>query len=114
MHEKYCLGASDFISYTDAELDQFASEVKTSKGAGDQRPQAPGRFDEWVARVRRQTDVWCLAYGEEWRDVGPMLWRSSPSGIWLTPTGGPSTSSATSGRRFTGASSRMSRTLSGC
>ena len=68
-NEKYALSASDFLSFTDAELDQFASENKTVKGASDQRPPPPSRFDEWVARVRRQTDVWCLVYGEEWRTV---------------------------------------------
>ena len=68
-HEKYCLSAADFVSYTDAELDSFASEARGSKVNSDQRPQAPARFDEWVARVRRQTDCWCLVYGEEWRAV---------------------------------------------
>eukprot|EP00435_Cladocopium_sp_Y103_P012460 s1027_g3.t1 len=68
-NEKFALSASDFLSFTDAELDQFASENKGSKGPLDQRPPLPVRFDEWVARVRRQTDVWCLVYGEEWRTV---------------------------------------------
>ena len=68
-NEKHALSASDFLSFTDAELDQFASENKVAKGASDQRPPPPSRFDEWVARVRRQTDVWCLVYGEEWRTV---------------------------------------------
>eukprot|EP00435_Cladocopium_sp_Y103_P039436 s669_g10.t1 len=69
INEKHALSASDFLSYTDAELDQFASEHKISKGPSDQRPPPPTRFDEWVARVRRQTDIWCLLYGEEWRTV---------------------------------------------
>ena len=68
-NEKHALSASDFLSFTDAELDQFASENKVAKGASDQRPPPPSRFDEWVARVRRQTDVWCLVCGEEWRTV---------------------------------------------
>eukprot|EP00435_Cladocopium_sp_Y103_P043965 s974_g12.t1 len=68
-NEKYALSASDFLSFADAELDQFASEHKGNKGPPDQRPPPPVRFDEWVARVRRQTDVWCLVYGEEWRTV---------------------------------------------
>ena len=60
-HEKHALSASDFIGYTDAELDQFASEARgTKQGSQEQRPAPPTRFDEWVARVRRQTDVWCL------------------------------------------------------
>ncbi|CAK9114808.1 unnamed protein product [Durusdinium trenchii] len=68
IQEKYGLSAADFLSYTDAELDQFASEAKVMKNT-DQRPPPPSRFDEWTARVRRQTDVWCLVYGEEWRAV---------------------------------------------
>eukprot|EP00435_Cladocopium_sp_Y103_P064105 s1381_g25.t1 len=68
-HEKFGLGAADFIAYTDAELDQFASESRGQKNHGEQRPPPPNRFDEWVARVRRQNDVWCLVYGEEWRGV---------------------------------------------
>ena len=51
VHERHALSASDFIGYTDAELDQFASEARGAKGTNDQRP--PTRFDEWVARVRR-------------------------------------------------------------
>ena len=69
VHERHALSASDFIGYTDAELDQFASEARGTKGANEQRPPVPTRFDEWVARVRRQTDVWCLVYGSEWRAV---------------------------------------------
>ena len=69
VHEKHALSAADFIGYTDAELDQFASEARGPKGGAEQRPQPPTRFDEWVARVRRQTDVWCLVYGAEWRPV---------------------------------------------
>ena len=65
VHERHALSASDFIGYTDAELDQFASEARGAKGTNDQRPPLPTRFDEWVARVRRQTDVWCLVYGAE-------------------------------------------------
>eukprot|EP00435_Cladocopium_sp_Y103_P042118 s923_g11.t1 len=69
-HERHALSASDFIGHTDAELDQFASESRGSKvGNQEQRPAPPTRFDEWVARVRRQTDVWCLVYGAEWRQV---------------------------------------------
>ncbi|CAL1141284.1 unnamed protein product [Cladocopium goreaui] len=68
-HEKHALSAADFIGYTDAELDQFASEARGPKGGAEQRPPPPTRFDEWVARVRRQTDVWCLVYGAEWRAV---------------------------------------------
>ena len=69
VHEKHALSASDFIGYTDAELDQFASEARGPKGNAEQRPAPPTRFDEWVARVRRQTDIWCLVYGSEWRPV---------------------------------------------
>ena len=69
VHERHALSAADFIGYTDAELDQFASEARGAKGTSEQRPPVPTRFDEWVARVRRQTDVWCLVYGSEWRAV---------------------------------------------
>ena len=70
VHEKHCLGASEFICYTDAELDAFASEARgSSKGGNEQRPPPPTRLDEWVARVKRQNDTWALVYGEEWRDV---------------------------------------------
>ena len=70
VHEKHCLGASEFICYTDAELDAFASEARhSSKGSSEQRPPPPTRLDEWVARVKRQNDTWALVYGEEWREV---------------------------------------------
>lgn len=67
--ERHCLGAAEFITYTDAELDAFSSEARNSKGGGDQRPAQPQRLDEWLVRVKRQTDVWCLIYGAEWRQV---------------------------------------------
>ena len=67
-HEKYCLSVADFLTYTDAELDAFASETKGAKGT-DQRPAGPQRLDDWLARTKRQTDTWCLVYGSEWRDV---------------------------------------------
>lgn len=66
--EKYCLSASDFIQYTDAELDAFANE-RSVKATADQRPAPPTRLDEWLARVKRQNEVWRLVYGEEWREV---------------------------------------------
>ena len=70
VHEKHCLSASEFVCYTDAELDAFASEARgTSKGGSEQRPPPPTRLDEWVARVKRQNDTWALVYGEEWREV---------------------------------------------
>ena len=69
VNDKFSLSAADFIAYTDAELDQFASEARMQRQTGEQRPPPPNRFDEWVARVRRQNDVWCLVYGEEWRAV---------------------------------------------
>eukprot|EP00435_Cladocopium_sp_Y103_P076069 s50_g75.t1 len=68
-HEKYCLGASDFVAFTDAELDAFSSETRGGKAASEQRPSNPQRLDEWLTRVKRQIDVWCLCYGEEWRAV---------------------------------------------
>eukprot|EP00438_Fugacium_kawagutii_P016301 Skav208504 [mRNA] locus=scaffold1658:140020:151562:+ [translate_table: standard] len=69
--ERYALSAADFVSFTDAELDQFAYEASknTKQHQSDQRAPAPVRFDDWIGRVRRQTDVWCLAYGAEWRMV---------------------------------------------
>ena len=68
VHERHCLGAPEFIAYTDAELDAFSSEARSSK-TQEQRPQNPQKLDEWIVRVKRQTDVWCLVYGEEWRGV---------------------------------------------
>ena len=59
---------ADFLTFTDAELDAFASQAKTGKGA-EQRPAGPQRLDEWLARTKRQTDTWCLVYGSEWREV---------------------------------------------
>ena len=56
------------MAYTDAELDAFSSESRSSKPQ-EQRPQNPQKLDEWIVRVKRQTDVWCLVYGEEWRGV---------------------------------------------
>ena len=67
-HERYCLSVADFLTYTDAELDAFASEAKGGK-ANDQRPPGPQRLDDWLARTKRQTDTWCLVYGSEWREV---------------------------------------------
>eukprot|EP00435_Cladocopium_sp_Y103_P056630 s604_g19.t1 len=68
-HEKHCLGASDFIAFTDAELDAFSSEARGGKSTSEQRPANPQRLDEWLTRVKRQVDTWCLCYGEEWRAV---------------------------------------------
>ena len=68
VHERHCLGAAEFVAYTDAELDAFSSESRSSKPQ-EQRPQNPQKLDEWIVRVKRQTDVWCLVYGEEWRGV---------------------------------------------
>ena len=67
--DKHSLGAGDFIQYTDAELDAYASEARNPKHGHDQRPAPPQRLDDWEARVKRQTDTWCLLYGEEWREV---------------------------------------------
>ena len=35
----------------------------------ESRPAQPTKFEEWLGRARRQTDVWCLVYGKEWRPV---------------------------------------------
>ena len=69
VHEKHCLSASEFVCFTDAELDAFASEARAPKSQGDQRPPPPTRLDEWVARVKRQNEVWALVYGQEWKPV---------------------------------------------
>ena len=46
-HERHALSASDFVGYTDAELDPFASGARGPKGgAQEQRPAPPTRFDE--------------------------------------------------------------------
>ena len=66
--EKFCLGAADFIQYTDAELDAFAAD-RTHKGGVEQKPAPPTKLEDWTARVKRQNEVWRLIYGEEWRDV---------------------------------------------
>ena len=68
-HERYTLTASDFIAYTDAELDDYAMEARNPKSTGETRPSPPVRFDDWLGRARRSVDVWCLCYGEEWRHV---------------------------------------------
>ena len=67
-HERFCISVADFLTYTDAELDAFASEAKGGK-VSDQRPAQPQRLDDWLARTKRQTDTWCLVYGTEWREV---------------------------------------------
>ena len=67
--EKYALSASDFVPCTDAELDQFAMESRTGKTVAEQRPPMPNRYEDWVSRVKRQTDIWTLVYGAEWRAV---------------------------------------------
>ena len=66
--DKHHLGAADFIHYTDAELDAFAVE-RASKNGVDQKPAPPAKLEEWMARVKRQNEVWRLCYGEEWKDV---------------------------------------------
>ena len=66
--DKHCLGAADFIQYTDAELDAFATERQV-KGSVEQKPAAPTKLEDWMARVKRQNEVWRLLYGEEWKDV---------------------------------------------
>ena len=68
-HEKYSLSAADFLAYTDAELDAYVMEMRSHRSAAEQRPTQPNKFEEWEARVRRQTDVWCLVYGDKWRAV---------------------------------------------
>lgn len=65
--EKYALSAADFLPCTDAELDQHAVESRTGKQQNEQRPPGPTRYEDWANRVKRQTDVWCLVYGKEWR-----------------------------------------------
>eukprot|EP00435_Cladocopium_sp_Y103_P070537 s29_g35.t1 len=57
VHEKHALSASDFIGYTDAELDQFASEVRASKGGSqEQRPAPPlVSMSGWPESDVRQT-----------------------------------------------------------
>ena len=67
--EKYALAASDFVPYTDAELDAFTHEARSNKGGPDQRPAPATKFEDWEGRARRQNDVWALVYGEEWRQV---------------------------------------------
>ena len=57
------------MQVTDAELDAFASEARHLKGQGEQRPAPPTRLDEWIARVKRQNQVWALTYGMEWLEV---------------------------------------------
>ena len=66
--DKCCLGAADFIQYTDAELDAFAVE-RSGKGVAEQRPAQPTKLEDWTARVKRQNEIWRLVYGEEWKDV---------------------------------------------
>lgn len=66
--EKHCLGAANFIHYTDAELDAFATERQV-KGGVEQKPAPPSKLEDWVARVKRQNEVWRLLYGKEWKDV---------------------------------------------
>ena len=87
-HEKFTLGVSDFVAYTDAELDSYAWESGKSKGTVDTRPALPTRLEEWESRVRRHIDIWCLTYGEEWRTVKTKAakllatWHSSAPHQW--------------------------------
>ena len=67
--EKFALAAADFTLCTDAKLDQHAVDSRVGKPVSDQRPAAPTRFEDWQSRVRRETDIWCLVYGKEWRGV---------------------------------------------
>ncbi len=87
-HEKFTLGVSDFVAYTDAELDSYAWESGKSKGTVDTRPALPTRLEEWESRVRRHIDIWRLTYGEEWRTVKTKAakllatWHSSAPHQW--------------------------------
>ena len=67
--EKHALNAADFVPHTDAELDAFVQEIRSNKPGADQRPAPPTKLEDWEGRVRRQTDVWALVYGEEWKPV---------------------------------------------
>lgn len=67
--EVYAVSVADFVAYTDAELDTYAWEAGKAKPQSESRPAAPTRLEEWESRVRRQIDIWCLTYGEEWREV---------------------------------------------
>ena len=67
--EKYALSAADFVACSDAELDQYTMEVRTGKQQAEQRPPMPIRYEDWLSRVKRQTDIWALVYGAEWRAV---------------------------------------------
>eukprot|EP00435_Cladocopium_sp_Y103_P035203 s583_g9.t1 len=67
--EKHALSVADFVPCSDAELDQHAVECRTGKPINEQRPPAPTRYEDWASRVKRQTDVWALVYGKEWRAV---------------------------------------------
>ena len=67
--EKFALSVADFVPCSDAELDQHAVETRTGKPQNEQRPPAPARYEDWANRVKRQTDIWCLVYGKEWRAV---------------------------------------------
>ena len=67
--EKHALSAADFVPCSDAELDQHAVECRTGKPVNEQRPPAPTRYEDWANRVKRQTDIWALVYGKEWRAV---------------------------------------------
>ncbi|CAE6959396.1 unnamed protein product [Symbiodinium sp. CCMP2592] len=67
--EKHALNATDFVAHTDAELDAFVQELRSSKAGPDQRPQPPSKLEDWEGRVRRQNDVWALVYGSEWKPV---------------------------------------------
>ena len=87
-HEKHAIGVSDFVAYTDAELDAYAWESGKTKSVADARPAVPSRLEEWESRVRRHTDIWCLTYGEEWRTVKTKAakllatWHSSAPHQW--------------------------------
>ena len=86
--EKHALSVSDFVTHTDAELDAYAWETGKVKGQVEARPAMPTRLEEWESRVRRHIDMWCLAYGEEWRTVKTKAakllatWHSSAPHQW--------------------------------
>ena len=67
-HEKHTLSATDFIHYSDAELDAFTLE-KQAKSGSEQRPAQPTRIEDWESRARRQNEIWKLVYGSEWGEV---------------------------------------------
>ena len=63
--EAHSLSAADFESYTAAQLDDFRLP---QEGNVEPKPRYPPTWDNWLKQARRGINIWCLVYGEQYRE----------------------------------------------